>query len=162
MDKLDEAELEGIWRRVKHYIPVSRITGRNRQEVLNQIGQYMRDNETAGRGAQGSMETLVNKGFATEGAFGRTREFESSLDKWLTTETERPEAPEVSETPTIAQIPKLKIFSNGRASVSTKRGKRVYARRNLNISFSEFKGKRSYYIYNTRTKKRITWGVVND
>lgn len=165
MDKLDEAELEGIWRRIKHYIPVSRISGRNRKEVLQSIEGFMRDNEGAGSGKAGSMETLVKQGFATEDAFGKTREFQQNLDKWITEETgiaEAGEAPEVPETPDLARIPKLNIFSSGRASVQSKGQKRVYYQKNLSVKFSEFRGKQSYYIYNTRTKKRLTWGVLND
>lgn len=165
MDKLDEAELEGIWRRIKHYIPVSRISGRNRKEVLESIERYMRDNEGAGAGNAGSMETLIKKGFATEDAFGRTNEFQSNLDKWIVEDTGIGAGGDVIEAPQqpeLARIPKLNIFSSGRASVQSRSGKRVYSQKNLSVKFSEFKGKQSYYIYNTRTKKRLTWGVLND
>lgn len=159
MDTLDDAELESIWRRIKRYIPTSRISGKTQQEVLQQIDQYMRD---AGdeEGKQGSMDSLIKNGFATENAFGRTKEFQSSLDKWITAEqpsrTEQVEAPQA---PTLFGLPKVNIFSSGRASIATRRGKRVYAQKNLRVSYSTFKGKQSYYIYNIRTKKRITWGV---
>lgn len=159
MDTLDDKEVTSIWRRVKRYIPTSRIKGRNQREVLQNIEQYMRDAGEA-EGESGSMNTLLKNGFATEEGFGRTKEFQSHLDEWLTqpvqVETKLPEAPE------IASVPKLQIFSSGRATVTTRRGKRVYSQKNLRVSFAEFRGRKSYYIFNTRTKKRITWGVLND
>jgi hypothetical protein len=160
MDTLDEKELESIWRRVKRYVPTGRIKGRNQREVLQSIEGYMRD---AGeeQGESGSMNTLLKHGFATVEGVGRIKDFQSHLDEWITSNvpTQIKERFFVSS---FAGLPKVEVFSSGRASVQTRRGKRVFAQKNLHVSFSEFKGRKSYYVFNTRTKKRITWEVLND
>lgn len=165
MDTVDDKEIESIWRRVKRYIPTGRIKGKTQREVLQNIEQYMRD---AGEisGESGSMDRLIKKGFATEEGFGRTEEFQRHLDEWITAEGfeegEGIEGADIPEAPALTDLPKLKMFSNGRVSVATRKGKRVYQQKNLRVSFSEFKGRTSYYVYNLRTRKRLTWGVVND
>jgi hypothetical protein len=161
MDTLDDKEVEGIWRRVKRYIPVDEIKGRNQQEVLQNLESFMRDASEV-EGESGSMKRLVKSGFATEEGFGRTKEFEDNLNEWLTEEPEEEEVEEEVAEPSIAELPKVSMFSSGRASISTRRGKRVYSQKNLSVKFSEFRGRKSYYIFNTRTKKRITWGVLTD
>ena len=160
MDKLDDKDLEGIWRRVKQYIAVDRISGKNRKEVLESIEEHLNGARGAGKDPRGSINTLLKKGFATESAFGRTRTFQDNLDKWITAEPEEFEPTEFISKPKVSDIKKVKFFESGRASISTRRGKRIYAKKNLSITFSEFRGKKSYYISNTRTKKRITWGLV--
>lgn len=165
MDGLDEAEIVGIWRRVKKYIPVNRIKGRNQREVLQNIETYMNEQGEV-QGESGSMKTLVKNGFATEDGFGRTKEFQSHLDEWIEGEGFARgggiESADIPEAPALTELPKLKMFSNGRVSVATRKGKRVYAQKNLRVSFAEFKGRTSYYVFNTRTKKRLTWGVLTD
>ena len=159
MDTLADREVESIWQRVKQYIPTDRITGNSKEEVLQSIDKLMSEARDP-QDDQGSMDSLLRNGFATKKGFGRTKEFQSKLDNWVVAGAPKREAVQVFEEPSLDALPKLNIFSSGRASVSTGRGKRVFSQKNLRVSFSRFKGKQSYYIYNTRTKKRVSWGVL--
>lgn len=166
MDKLSSIEIESIWQRVKRYIPTDYIEGDTPKEVLDSIENLMSGIRT--RNVQGSIKTLLNHGFATENGFGRTGEFQRSLDKWITKEPVPIVEEPLKREKISVQGDRIFIYKNLlplKFNQQTNRvvvRKRSYSANNLKITFSKYKGKNVYYVFNTRLKKRLSWGLVND
>ena len=154
MDSLDDNEIESIWGRVKKDLPVSRIQGKNQDEVLQSIRDIMSDSGRA-FDSRGSMDRLVKHGFASEKGFGSSRTFKDlSITQWIQISID---SGKIVTPLKLASIKK----KNGKISIKTKKRIRVYSKKNLKFSFSDSQsGGKRYYVYNTRTKKRVTWGFV--
>jgi hypothetical protein len=159
MDSIEPAEIESIWERVKKHISTNRIKGETQEEVLKNIEDLM--NATSTRQTRGSMSDLLRKGF-----IGRLKQGETLTSSHQTELRSYATAPEPitikDKITTIEELPKIKgTRSPKKVAIRTGRGTRTFSRENIRVSYSEFKGKPSYYVYNTRQKKRVTWGVVN-
>jgi hypothetical protein len=158
MDTLEANEIESIWERVKKHISTDRIKGKTQEEVLKNIEDLM--NATSTRTTRGSMKDLLRKGF-----IGRLKQGETlsgSQQTELRSYVTMPERIIFKEKiKEIEDLPKIKgTRSPKKVAIRTGRGTRTFSRENIRVCYSEFKGKPSYYVYNTRMKKRVTWGVV--
>lgn len=158
MDTIESAEIESIWERVKKHISTNRIKGDTQEEVLKNIEDMM--NATSTSTSRGSMSDLLSKGF-----IGRLKQGDTLTSSHQTELKSYVSAPAIiggGRTPIdITDLPKIKETRNTeKIAIRTGKGTRTYSRKNIRVSYSEFKGKPSFYVYNTRTKKRVTWGVV--
>lgn len=153
MDKLDDKEIEGIWKRVKKYVSTKRIKGKNQEEVLKNLESLM--NNTYTSSTRGSMRDLIQKGFL--GRLPKVSTIQSELIDYTLVEPK--EAIEFKEE---IKLPKVIGTTNPeKIAIKTGKGTRTYLRSNIRISYSTFKGRPSYYVYNMRTKERVTWGVAD-
>jgi hypothetical protein len=158
MDSIEPAEIESIWERVKKHISTNRIKGDTQEEVLKNIEDLM--NATSTRTTRGSMKDLLSKGF-----IGRLKQGETLTSSHQTELRSYVSTPAIiggGATPIdITDLPKIKgTRSPKKIAITTGSGTRTYSRANIRVTYSEFKGNPSYYVYNTRIKKRVTWGVV--
>lgn len=64
MDGLEAQEIEGIWKRVKHYLDLSQITAADLGNMASQLSDTMNIKTSGdGRTEQGNMDFLRNRGF---------------------------------------------------------------------------------------------------
>jgi hypothetical protein len=153
MDSVSDKEIESIWQRMKRYIDTNRIKGESQEEILQNIEDFLKASST--RESRGSMDRLLNKGFMER--LPEVKSIQTELKEYIKFDDKG-----FGDGERKIDLPKVKKTKNvNKIAITTGKGTRVYSRANIRVSYAEFKGKPSYYIYNTRTKKRITWGVVN-
>ena len=153
MDTISDKEIESIWQRVKKYIDINRIKGENQKEILQNIEDFM--NASSTRENRGSMRNLIRKGFVQR--LPEVPTIQTELISYIKVEAQKPIVAGIKE----RELPKVRGTKNPeKIAVKTGKGTRTYSRSNIRISYSTFKGKPSYYVYNTRTKERVTWGVA--
>ena len=150
MDTLDNNEIKSIWKRVKRYINPEQIKANTREELVKEIEKQMRLSGSSRK--QGSMDLLVRKGFAD-----RVTKVEPILD-------EISETQEVKALQSLKKenLPSKKVRFTKTKRVSIKKGKkfRTYLSKNIKITRSSYAGRSAYFVFNTRTKKRISWGFI--
>ena len=154
MDNYSEGEIESIWKRVKRQINVDKIKARTPEDLAVEIEKEMlRAGDT---GKQGSLGNLLRAGFSD-----RVIRIDSVVQEF------REPLPGVKPKVRVkrftkSQLPSsnLRITQTGRISVKTSTRTRTFAQKNIRITIGSFKGRASYYVFNTRTKKRVSWGFV--
>lgn len=155
MDTISDKEIESIWQRVKKYVDTNRIKGENQKEILQNIEDFM--NASSTRENRGSMRNLIRKGFVQR--LPEVPTIQTELITYTRVEEKKPIVAGIKDKE--RELPKVRGTKNPeKIAVQTGKGTRTYSRKNIRITYSTFKGKPSYYVFNTRTKSRITWGVA--
>jgi len=154
MDSYSDDEIESIWKRVKRQINVDKIKGRTPEDLAVEIEKEM--SRAGDTGKQGSLGNLSRAGFSDR---------VTRIDR-VVQEFKEP-LPGIKPKVRVkrfakSQLPSsnLRITQTGRISVKTSTRTRTFAQKNIRITKGSFKGRASYYVYNTRSKKRVSWGFV--
>jgi len=159
MDYSDR-EVEEIWQRVKRYINPENIKAKSREDLASEIKKQM---TLAGSSKnQGSMDQLVKNGFAER--FSRLDDVKDTILVPTTPEARKDFFARKEATPKFVEtdLPSsnIKLRKGNKISVKTGKGIRVFSRNTTNISRGTYGGKSAYYVYNTKLKKRISWGFI--
>jgi len=187
MDNLSDQDIIDIWDRVSQYVDVSDLKGSDTESLAQEIKDKLRSNASRetrhGKKdnwhGRGDTKRLAQAGFAERLVQTSLRESLDKISKQNRGETERvskdrelamekirtKEIKEMSrqqqaETFSDALPEKVWQIPSGKLAVSTGSGTRYYAPQNINITFGEFRGKPSYYVYNSYLEKRLTWGLL--
>jgi len=156
LDSISDKEIGEIWKRTKRKISTSKIKGKTRQEVIDNLKSEL--NNIPDENKSGSPETLIKKGFAERIAD------QSFFQKEFVSVVKIEEVKPVIK-PKI--VPKRFIAASfvrkptaKRVSIRSKGRFRSFKRNNIKFTEFTFKGKSALNVYNIRTKKRLTWGLI--
>lgn len=159
MDTLSDNEAKSIWQRVKRYINPEEIKAGTREELENEIKKQM---NFAGRSKKsGSMDLLLSKGFATRISKDESvqKEYISGVEEKRSAVVKRQEKRKLDK----SQLPDLKKVrerKGDKVAVKIKGKWRTYSKNTTRVARGSYKGRSAYFVYNTRLKKRISWGFI--
>ncbi len=155
MDYLPDSEIKDIWGRIKKYIDPSQIKSNTREGFVKELTDLM-ESAGAAEGKQGSLDTLIKHGFPDRVSTipDITQKLPGFAAAAKQAVMQPPGIPKMAELP-----PKLSVASNNRFRIETGRGTRYYSQKNIRLSYSLWKDKAAFWVYNTRTKKRVSWGL---
>lgn len=151
MDSLADKEVSSIWQRVKRYIDVSEIEAQDTEGLAREIERKM---NAAGEVSKkpGSMKTLVKKGFPQRAA--RVENIRDAIKGF------QPAPPKPKPPKKRPKLPaKVKRRKGRKLAVKTKTRTRVYAAKFVKITRGRWRNKRAYWVYHTKKKKFLTWGL---
>lgn len=159
MDTLEDKEVKGIWERVKRYINPEDIKAKTREELENEIKKQM---SIAGKSKnQGSIDILLNRGFATR----ISKEESVQKDYIVGPEGKRDAVIENQEKnkwnkDQLPDMEKVRQRKGNKIAIKVKGKFRTYSENTTRVTRGSYKGRAAYFVYNTRLKKRLTWGFI--
>jgi len=156
VDTISDNEAKDIWNRVKRYINPENLKTGSREELAREIEKQM---SFAGKsGKAGSMDTLVRNGFAD-----RISEVEDVKNRYVepvTPEGRKVQAREFKKEKPVSPNAKKVKFTDKRVVIKTAKRTRVFKPKNIRVTLGTYGGRSAFYVSNTRTKKRVSWGFV--
>jgi len=156
MDTMSDREAKEIWQRVKRYINPENIKAGTREELAKEIDKQMTLAGSSGKA--GSMDSLVRNGFGDK--ISRVDEVKDAYVTPATIEGKKLQVKaikkEVRVSPNINKV----RYNKKRISVKSKGRFRSFKTENIRVTRGTWGGRSAFYIYNVRTKKRISWGFV--
>jgi len=152
MDTLPDSEVRGIWKRIKQYIDPNQIKAETREQFVSQLKRSM---NAAGEPSDnsGSMKTLVKKGFAERASI--VPGLMQSLPGFTAKKA-------VKTVRAITGLPSsIRLISGDRYAIkTTTKGIKRQKIKNVRIVSGKWRGRKAFWVYNTRIKRFVTWGVV--
>lgn len=156
MDTMSDQEAKDIWNRVKRYINPENLKTGSREELAREIEKQM---QFAGKsGKSGSMDTLVRNGFADR--ISQVDDVKNRYVEPVTTEGKELKAREFKKEKPLSPNAKKVKFTNKRVVIKTAKRTRVFKPENIRVTRGTYGGRSAFYVFNTRTKKRVSWGFV--
>lgn len=151
MDTLPDSEIKEIWKRIKQYIDPNQIKAETREQFVKELRSSM---NAAGEPSDksGSMKTLVKKGFAERAS--AIPGLMQSLPGFA------PKKPVKVIEPIPGLPSNIRPISGERYAIkTTTKGTKRQKITNVKIISGKWKGRKAFWIYNTRIKKLVTWGL---
>jgi hypothetical protein len=160
MDSVSDKDIESIWSRLQKYIDVKQLKSKSKEGLKNEINTQLRGVSSSDK--SGSVQTLLEHGFAD-----RVLKNEN-VKKDLGFEEERiiggggvpKPIPAVKTYGVSLKLPPIVTTRDfGKVGVVVRGRTRVYNGANIVILNSYWRGREAFYITNSRTGKRVTWGL---
>ena len=137
-----EAEIQPIWNRIKARIDVTKIKSRTPQGIESEIEAALKS------ATEPRIQNLLKSDFAIKAA--QNREIRKDISQIL-------EKKKVKRKPAVP--PNVKQ-TDGKTIIKTRKKTKTFKTENLSIVYSLYRGEPAFYITNRRTKKRVTWGLL--
>jgi hypothetical protein len=158
MGSLDDSEVESIWNRLEKYIDVKSLRSSSKEGLKSEIVTALRGINDA------RVNNLLNSEFADKVAGSKAIKEKLGIK-------EPEEIIGGGGTP-IKEIPRVKTFGVslklppiisvrefGKLGIVVQGRTRIFNGENINVLNSFWKGRKAFYITNSRTGKRVTWGL---
>lgn len=156
MDTVSDHEVEGIWKRVKHYIAPSQIQGQTPEEARLDLERQLQGVNSEVLGKSGNMQRLLSQGFVERALEVPSirQELVSGVKPTVVARKELPSAK-------IPSIPGFTQRAGGRVAFKTSTGRmRVFKSSSLKTTSGSFKGRKAVFVSSFKTGKRITWRLL--
>lgn len=154
MDSLPDEKISSIWGRVKKYINVSNIRGEDIRELSKNIEREMKAAAEA-EGKQGSIETLIKKGFPKRAA--EVYDVRIEIPK-AGKPIEKVIKPRRRIKP--KKLPeKITGRPKGKIAIRTKKRTKIFAAKNIKVTRGRWRNRNAYWVFNTKAKRLVTWGI---
>ena len=164
MDSVSDKEVESIWNRLQKYVDVSKLKSKTREGLKSEINTQLRG--VSSTEARGSVQTLLAHGFTDKVL--KNDKIVSDLGVVEDIEIGEPIKKKYPKKP----IPAVKTFGVslklppvvsvrefGKLGIVVRGRTRIFNGENINVLNSYWKGRKAFYITNSRTGKRVTWGL---
>lgn len=152
MDSLTSQEIKGIWDRTKRYLNVSSLKSDDVEELAREIERQLQSTPEIKK--QGSIQTLLDKGFAQRAA--RTGTVQQDIPAFQPIPAKKPKA----KKPRKRLPPTAKRAPGGRIKIKTRKRTRTYVAKNVSFTYGKWRNKNAFWAYNTKRKRFITWGIL--
>lgn len=163
MDSVSDKEVESIWSRLQKYVDVSKLKSKSKEGLKSEINTQLRS--VSSSEARGSVQTLLAHGFAervlkNDKIISDLGVKDIEIGEPIKRKYPQKPIPAVKTYGVSLKLPSVvSIRDFGKIGVLVRGRTRVYNGANIEVLNSYWKGREAYYIKNSRTGKRVTWGL---